>query len=66
MDTSRIVLINWTYRDVPEMADSNIGAVEGAAAFGVMGALIGSEIPGKTNIYRYKINYRRGNAIPVE
>jgi len=48
------------------MADSNIGAVAGGAAFGVMGALIGSEIPGKTNIYRYKINYRRGNAIPVE
>jgi len=51
---------------VPELTDSNIGAVAGGAAFGVIGVMIGSEIPGKTNIYRYEINYRRGNAIPVE
>ena len=49
-----------------QLNESNVGAIAGGAAFGVVGALIGSGISGKASVYRYRINYRRGNSVPVE
>jgi len=56
------------YYDRPaSIAESNSGGVLAAgAAFGLMGSLIMSGASGnRVNWYKFKINYRRGNSIPI-
>lgn len=48
------------------ISEANTGAIIGGAAFGLVGAVLASEmIDNRPKLYRYKINYRYGNSIPV-
>lgn len=48
------------------MSENNAGGLIGGSAFGLMGYMVGSAISeSKARTYRFKINYRRGNSIPV-
>jgi hypothetical protein len=48
------------------MSEGNTGGLIGGSAFGLMGYMVGSAISdSKARTYRFKINYRRGNSIPV-
>jgi len=56
------------YYDRPaSIAESNsAGVLAAGAAFGLMGSLIMSGASGnRVNWYKFKINYRRGNSIPI-
>jgi len=55
------------YYDRPAiLSESNTGGIVGAAAFGLMGGIVGSALSEtQSKTYRFKINHRRGNAIPV-
>ncbi|MBE9462286.1 hypothetical protein ACFP1I_13690 [Dyadobacter subterraneus] len=48
------------------ISEANNGSVVGAAAFGLAGAVLASGLmDNRPKVYRFKINYRYGNSIPV-
>lgn len=55
------------YYDRPgSYSESNNAAVIGGAAFGLIGAIVASGIsPDKSNLYRFRINHRKGNSVPI-
>lgn len=54
------------YERPASISEANTGAVIGGAAFGLVGAVLASEmIDNRPKVYRFKINYRYGNSIPV-
>lgn len=62
----RLKKINHDFYFVGQTSFSNSNNVAmWGAAFGLVGAAIAAEAERNTQLFRFKINYRRGNSIPI-